>query len=119
MVTIWRGTAQAARVTAVAAIASGGATMAPSAKAAAHVMPEDEGVRPPWPLRTGRDDDQADRQRADGAEIRPEVLDWRVERRDVEQRRQDDEEDQIGIDLDPGHPGTRPRTGPPMTRKIG
>ena len=38
MVTIWRGTARRL-VTAVAAIASGGATMAPSAKAAAHVMP--------------------------------------------------------------------------------
>ena len=96
--TIRRGTARR-EATAAAAISSGGATIAPSAIATAHGRP---GIRA-WAAAAtanARDDDQADRQRADRAEVRAQAAQRRVEGRDVEQRRQDEQEDQIRIHLD-------------------
>ena len=99
IVTIRRGTARRA-ATAVAAISSGGATIAPSAMATAHGMP---GIRA-CAVARGREragHHEPDGERPDRAQVRAQAAQRSVERRDVEQRGQDHEEDEVRIDPDP------------------
>ena len=50
-------------------------------------------------------DDEADGQRADRAQVHAQAAQRREEGRDVEQRRQDEEEDEVRVDLDARHAG--------------
>src|SRR6185436_13149866 len=65
--------------------------------------------------RAGRErarDHEPDRERADRAEIRPQAPQRSGERRDVEERWQDDEEDQVRVDLDARGAGHEPEGEP-------
>ena len=97
IVTIRRGM-PTRRAIAVAATASGGATTAPSAKAAqastgsSHqtTQPDDEHV----------DQDQPDRQQRDRPTVAAEVDQRGVQRSGVQQRRQEADQDQLGAELE-------------------
>ena len=54
--------------------------------------------------RQRRREDQADRERADGAEVGAQAPHRREVRGDIEERRQDDEEDEVRLDRDPRDP---------------
>ena len=55
-----------------------------------------------------RDDDEPDREEADRPHIGPQIAKRREERRAVEQRRQDAEEDELGLELELRHPRNEP-----------
>ena len=47
--------------------------------------------------------DESDREQADRSDVRPEITERREERRAVEQRREDAEEDELRLELELGH----------------
>ena len=86
------------RMIAVAATGSVGETIAPSAKASGHESPiascADHGDGP------DRHEHQADRRHRDRAQVAAQRAQVREEGGRVQQRRQEDQEDQIGLELD-------------------
>ena len=98
------------RAMAVAATASGGATTAPRANAAANGTGSSHQVSRPTPTRG--EDDQPDRQEPDRPAVRPEVDQRGADRRGVQQRRQQADQHHFGGQVAPRGrtAGTRPPT---------
>ena len=95
------------RKTLVAASASVGATIAPRVKAAAHA---DVGQRE---LGNDGDDDHREENQADGEPedrrtFGPELADRCLDRRDEQQRRQEEEQDQVRLEIDCREAGDQP-----------
>jgi hypothetical protein len=67
----------------------------------------------------GGGDDEADGEQPNVAQVRAEVAPGREPTIGVEQRRQEDEEDEVGRQLDLRRPGTKPSSAPPSTSRIG
>ena len=92
------------RITAIAATGSGGETMAAEDERGG---PRELGGERVRHHRDGHDGEQ-DHQRAeagDRPEVQPEVAERGVERAPVEQRGDEEEEERVGVELDPGEPG--------------
>ena len=102
----------------IAATASGGARTAPSARAAAHGRSGDDEVgHAADGERAHRD--QRHREQGDGPRVRAEVDEAGVQRRAVEQRRQDEDEDHLGVERERRSPATGEQARPPSTSSTG
>ena len=66
-----------------------------------------------------RDGHEADGEQPDRSRGRPQLAKRREEGRAVEERRQDAEEDELGLSSNSGMPGTIPMASPPSTSRIG
>ena len=98
------------RMIAVAATGSVGETIAPSAKASGHESPitscADHGDGP------DRHEHQADRRHRDRAQVAAQRAQVREEGGRVQQRRQEDQEHQVGLELDLRHARHQPEHQP-------
>ena len=119
IVTIRRGS-PIRRPIAVAATASGGATTAPIANAIGHETPGQQRVHDHADAE-GREDDQPDREQQDRAPVGVEVDQRRLDRGGVEQRRQQPEQHDLGLEVDLGHArrGRTPATPATMSTSGG